>query len=107
LGNKKISFLPFKKSLSEEYLKFLKTKGPLLLFYRSALTCKLKNGICQNCYGWNLANRKIIDLGLAAGTIAAQSIGEPGTQLTMRTFHTGGVFMGQFFESQPSPFQVY
>jgi hypothetical protein len=104
LGNKKISFLPFKKSLSEEYLKFLKTKGPLLLFYRSALTCKLKNGICQNCYGWNLANRKIIDLGLAAGTIAAQSIGEPGTQLTMRTFHTGGVFMGQFFESQPSPF---
>lgn len=104
LTNKKVDFLPFRKSLSEEYIRFLKTKGPLLVFYRSALTCKLKNGVCQNCYGWNLANRKIIDLGLAAGTIAAQSIGEPGTQLTMRTFHTGGVFMGQFFESQTSPF---
>lgn len=59
---------------------------------RSPLTCKNTFGICRNCYGWDLGNNKLINLGEAVGIVAAQSIGEPGTQLTMRTFHTGGVF---------------
>ncbi|NLJ26132.1 MAG: DNA-directed RNA polymerase subunit beta' [Firmicutes bacterium] len=58
---------------------------------RSALTCRTRHGVCARCYGRNLATGKLVEVGEAIGTIAAQSIGEPGTQLTMRTFHTGGV----------------
>lgn len=58
---------------------------------RSVLTCKSRYGVCKKCYGRNLATGSMVDIGEAVGTIAAQSIGEPGTQLTMRTFHTGGV----------------
>jgi DNA-directed RNA polymerase subunit beta' len=58
---------------------------------RSVLTCKCANGICQKCYGLNLATGNVVEVGEAIGIMAAQSIGEPGTQLTMRTFHTGGV----------------
>ena len=58
---------------------------------RSVLTCKSQYGVCIKCYGRNLATGRIVDVGEAVGIIAAQSIGEPGTQLTMRTFHTGGV----------------
>ncbi|MGH7425308.1 MAG: DNA-directed RNA polymerase subunit beta', partial [Candidatus Methylomirabilales bacterium] len=58
---------------------------------RSVLTCDSKYGVCQLCYGRNLATGELVDVGEAVGIIAAQSIGEPGTQLTMRTFHTGGV----------------
>jgi DNA-directed RNA polymerase subunit beta' len=58
---------------------------------RSPLTCKTKRGLCQKCYGWDMGTNAIVRLGSAVGIIAAQSIGEPGTQLTMRTFHTGGV----------------
>ena len=58
---------------------------------RSVLTCKAKYGVCRKCYGRNLATGRNVDVGEAVGTISAQSIGEPGTQLTMRTFHTGGV----------------
>ena len=58
---------------------------------RSILTCKAKQGICSKCYGANLANALPVTIGEAVGVIAAQSIGEPGTQLTMRTFHTGGI----------------
>ncbi|MFA5358701.1 MAG: DNA-directed RNA polymerase subunit beta' [Patescibacteria group bacterium] len=58
---------------------------------RSVLTCKLKKGICQKCYGYDLGYNHLVQKGTAVGIIAAQSIGEPGTQLTMRTFHTGGV----------------
>lgn len=59
---------------------------------RSTLTCESQVGVCQKCYGWSLTSNKIVDIGEAIGIMAAQSIGEPGTQLTMRTFHTGGVF---------------
>jgi len=62
---------------------------------RSALTCEANRSVCQRCYGWSLAHGDMVDLGEAVGIIAAQSIGEPGTQLTMRTFHTGGVFTGE------------
>ena len=58
---------------------------------RTLLTCKSKHGVCAKCYGRNMAGNQIVNIGEAVGTIAAQSIGEPGTQLTMRTFHTGGV----------------
>jgi DNA-directed RNA polymerase subunit beta' len=61
---------------------------------RSPLSCKSKRGICQKCYGWDLGRGKMVDLGEAVGIVAAQSIGEPGTQLTLRTFHTGGVAGG-------------
>jgi DNA-directed RNA polymerase subunit beta' len=62
---------------------------------RSALTCEAARSACQKCYGWSLAHGNMVNLGEAIGIIAAQSIGEPGTQLTMRTFHTGGVFTGE------------
>ncbi len=65
------------------------------IIVRSPLTCSSLRSVCQLCYGWNLAHGKLVDLGEAIGIIAAQSIGEPGTQLTMRTFHTGGVFTGE------------
>ena len=58
---------------------------------RSVLTCKSASGVCQKCYGLNLATGNVVEVGEAVGIMAAQSIGEPGTQLTMRTFHTGGV----------------
>jgi len=61
---------------------------------RSALTCESKRGICQLCYGRSPASGKMVELGEAVGIVAAQSIGEPGTQLTMRTFHVGGIAMG-------------
>jgi len=65
------------------------------VFVRSALTCEATRSVCRYCYGWSLAHSEMVDLGEAVGIIAAQSIGEPGTQLTMRTFHTGGTFTGE------------
>lgn len=65
--------------------------GHLCLKVRSPLGCELEQGICAKCYGMDLASKRVVDTGVAVGIIAAQSIGEPGTQLTMRTFHTGGV----------------
>ena len=59
------------------------------------LTCRNETGVCAKCYGTNLATASYVDIGEAVGIIAAQSIGEPGTQLTMRTFHTGGVASGE------------
>ncbi len=61
------------------------------LYLRSPLTCEARHGICQHCYGWHMGTRRLVQIGDAVGIVAAQSIGEPGTQLTMRTFHTGGV----------------
>ena len=58
---------------------------------RSPITCKAKHGVCQKCYGYDLGHNQLVEIGMAVGIIAAQAIGEPGTQLTMRTFHTGGV----------------
>ncbi len=72
----------------------LKTENIEEAVIRSPLTCKLDKGVCAKCYGWDLGYNKPVKLGTAVGIIAAQSIGEPGTQLTMRTFHTGGVAGG-------------
>ncbi len=68
---------------------------------RSVLQCKSKHGVCAKCYGRNLANGKPVGVGESVGIIAAQSIGEPGTQLTMRTFHTGGVAGGDITQGLP------
>ncbi len=68
---------------------------------RSVLGCKTKHGVCAKCYGMGLATRKEVNIGEAVGIIAAQSIGEPGTQLTMRTFHTGGVAGGDITQGLP------
>ena len=68
---------------------------------RSVLSCRAKHGACKKCYGSNLANRQPVTVGEAVGIIAAQSIGEPGTQLTMRTFHTGGVAGGDITQGLP------
>ena len=70
---------------------FLISNSHTQVLVRSPLTCAAATSICQLCYGWNLASGKLVHIGEAVGVIAAQSIGEPGTQLTMRTFHTGGV----------------
>lgn len=75
-----------------------------IILVRSPLTCEAKNAICQLCYGWSLAHGNLVSLGEAVGVLAAQSIGEPGTQLTMRTFHTGGVFAGDVMDEIRSPF---
>ena len=74
------------------------------VFVRSALTCETKKVVCQLCYGWSLAQGNLVAIGEAIGVIAAQSIGEPGTQLTMRTFHTGGVFSGDISDQIRMPF---
>ena len=91
-------------TLTLENLKILKQNAPLVLNVRSSLTCKSNGSICQKCYGWDLAQEKLISLGEAVGIIAAQSIGEPGTQLTMRTFHTGGIFTSEMLKQIVAPF---
>ncbi|YP_003359234.1 RNA polymerase beta'' subunit (plastid) [Cryptomonas paramecium] len=80
------------------------SKGINSISIRSPLTCISSQFVCQLCYGWNLTTESLVDLGEAVGVLAAQSIGEPGTQLTMRTFHTGGVFTGEFAEQINAPF---
>ncbi len=77
--------------LNAEQAKMVEDAGVKSVRIRSALSCKSKQGVCAKCYGANMASGNIVKLGEAVGVIAAQSIGEPGTQLTMRTFHTGGV----------------
>ena len=72
-------------------------------YIRSPLTCTLYRAICQKCYGWDLANENLVDIGEAVGILAGQSIGEPGTQLTMRTFHTGGIFTSEARQQIISP----
>ena len=72
---------------------------------RSPLTCSIRHGVCQLCYGWSLSEGRLVNLGEAVGIIAAQSIGEPGTQLTMRTFHTGGVFSGDVMTEIRAPYK--
>ena len=79
------------KFIDEDKAEEVVAAGIKLVRIRSAFNCKTRKGICGKCYGRNLATGNFVEKGEAVGTIAAQSIGEPGTQLTMRTFHTGGV----------------
>ncbi|MBQ3023752.1 MAG: DNA-directed RNA polymerase subunit beta' [Spirochaetaceae bacterium] len=77
--------------ITDELAKTIEDAGVETVKLRTVLTCESRHGVCCKCYGRNLAQNKIIDIGEAVGIIAAQSIGQPGTQLTMRTFHAGGV----------------
>ena len=77
-----------------ESIKTIAASGVQEAFVRSPLTCELQFGMCQQCYGMDLGRGNVVELGSAVGIVAAQSIGEPGTQLTLRTFHTGGVAAG-------------
>jgi hypothetical protein len=111
LINARMLNYPYKKVFEKNevldtiFLKKLKKEmSPLILNVRSSLTCNVNGSICQNCYGWDLAQEKGISLGEAVGIIAAQSIGEPGTQLTMRTFHTGGIFTSETVKQILAPF---
>ena len=90
---------PITPSLIEE----LNQKQIQKVYIRSPLTCNLYRSICQKCYGWDLANENLVDIGEAIGILAGQSIGEPGTQLTMRTFHTGGIFTSEARQQIISP----
>mgnify|MGYP000175813763 FL=1 len=78
-------------ALSMDVLNDLVAHGVEEVKARSVLTCESKRGVCAKCYGWSLATNKLVDVGEAVGIVAAQSIGEPGTQLTLRSFHSGGV----------------
>jgi DNA-directed RNA polymerase subunit beta' len=89
----KLNFIVQKnEQITEKMAKMILNEDLTSLKLYSPLTCESSRSICQKCYGWNLAYGKLVGLGEAIGIIAAQSIGEPGTQLTMRTFHTGGIF---------------
>jgi DNA-directed RNA polymerase subunit beta' len=91
------------QQLDEDLIKAITKADVKSVFARSALTCEAARSVCQLCYGWSLAHGHLVDLGEAVGIIAAQSIGEPGTQLTMRTFHTGGVFTGEVEQQIRAP----
>ena len=78
-------------ALSMDVLNDLVAHGVEEVKCRSVLTCESKRGVCAKCYGWSLATNKLVDVGETVGIVAAQSIGEPGTQLTLRSFHSGGV----------------
>ena len=90
--------------ITEELAGEIGKSGVPEVYLRSPLTCEATRSVCQCCYGWSLAHLKMVDMGEAIGIIAAQSIGEPGTQLTMRTFHTGGVFTGEVAKQERAPF---
>ena len=89
--------------ITPNLIKELKQRQIREVYIRSALTCNLYRAICQKCYGWDLANESLVDIGEAVGILAGQSIGEPGTQLTMRTFHTGGIFTSEARQQIISP----
>ena len=89
--------------ITPDLIKIFKDKDISEYSVRSPLTCQLYRAICQKCYGWDLANENLVDIGEAVGILAGQSIGEPGTQLTMRTFHTGGIFTSEARQQIISP----
>src|SRR5204863_7594570 len=82
--------LDFNQESDEELAAEVQDAGIEKVKIRSVLTCASRRGVCKRCYGRDLSTGKLVELGLAVGVVAAQSIGEPGTQLTMRTFHIGG-----------------
>ena len=93
--------VPDNTMVSEEQAKAVVDAGIKEVHIRTVLQCKARHGVCAHCYGADLANSKTVNIGEAVGIIAAQSIGEPGTQLTMRTFHTGGVASANITQGLP------
>lgn len=99
--------LPADALISEADAKRIIDAGVEKLTIRSVFTCNTKHGVCKHCYGRNLATGDDVEVGEAVGTIAAQSIGEPGTQLTMRTFHTGGVAGDDITQGLPRVQEIF
>lgn len=93
--------------ITPEIAKKITDAGIEQMYIRSAFTCNARHGVCEKCYGKNLATGEKIEVGEAVGTIAAQSIGEPGTQLTMRTFHTGGVAGSDITQGLPRIQEIF
>jgi hypothetical protein len=89
------------KMINESMVDAITEAGITRVYVRSVLNCKCRHGVCAHCYGADLASGKKVNIGEAVGIIAAQSIGEPGTQLTMRTFHTGGIAGGDITQGLP------
>ena len=100
----KNQIIPSNTEIDKNLVAIIKKYQLTDIVVRSPLTCEAPRSVCRNCYGWHLSYSKLIDLGEAVGILAAQSIGEPGTQLTMRTFHTGGVFSGDSTKQIRAPF---
>jgi len=97
----KKEILKASEEITEEKVKEIINSGIKEIIVRSPLNCKLKYGICAKCYGWDFSNKKIVNEGVPVGVVAAQSIGEPGTQLTMRVRHFGGVVMSDVTQGLP------
>ncbi|HFN8854780.1 TPA: DNA-directed RNA polymerase subunit beta' [Staphylococcus aureus] len=93
--------------ITPEIAKRITDAGIEQMYIRSAFTCNARHGVCEKCYGKNLATGEKVEVGEAVGTIAAQSIGEPGTQLTMRTFHTGGVAGSDITQGLPRIQEIF
>ncbi len=93
--------------ITPEIAKKITGAGIEQMYIRSAFTCNARHGVCEKCYGKNLATGEKVEVGEAVGTIAAQSIGEPGTQLTMRTFHTGGVAGSDITQGLPRIQEIF
>ncbi|HFN8289745.1 TPA: DNA-directed RNA polymerase subunit beta' [Staphylococcus aureus] len=93
--------------ITPEVAKKITDAGIEQMYIRSAFTCNARHGVCEKCYGKNLATGEKVEVGEAVGTIAAQSIGEPGTQLTMRTFHTGGVAGSDITQGLPRIQEIF
>ncbi|HCU8739220.1 TPA: DNA-directed RNA polymerase subunit beta' [Staphylococcus aureus] len=93
--------------ITSEIAKKITDAGIEQMYIRSAFTCNARHGVCEKCYGKNLATGEKVEVGEAVGTIAAQSIGEPGTQLTMRTFHTGGVAGSDITQGLPRIQEIF
>ncbi|MBE0426926.1 MAG: hypothetical protein IBX72_09805 [Nitrospirae bacterium] len=110
-------FIKAGEVIGEEAADKIEAMGINRLLLRSVMTCKAQKGFCQKCYGWELSMREYPEIGLPVGVIAAESIGERGTQLSMRTFHTGGVKgeditqglprVKNIFENKPIPLMVF
>ncbi|MFH0930274.1 MAG: DNA-directed RNA polymerase subunit beta' [Candidatus Moraniibacteriota bacterium] len=112
-ANPKTKKTMFKKDelITKEKAEEIEKSGPDKIKIRSVITCRTRRGICQKCYGMDLGRNELVQIGQAVGIVAAQAIGEPGTQLTMRTFHIGGVAgtditqglprVDEIFESRP------
>ena len=99
--------VPANVMMDEELAQKVVDAGVEQVTIRSAFTCNTRHGVCEHCYGRNMATGDEVEVGEAVGTVAAQSIGEPGTQLTMRTFHTGGVAGDDITQGLPRVQEIF
>jgi len=99
----------FKKDelITEENIKVLEEHQVKEVLIRSPLTCETRHGVCAFCYGWDLSTKELVEIGTPVGVIAAQSIGEPGTQLTMRTKHFGGIVVSDVTQGLPRAEELF